>query len=137
MATIGGAATGLQDAGQGVIGAGFKADILLLDRHHSAFIPLNDPVAQLAFSASSDAVQSVIVDGRLVMHERRITSVNESEALGMIAEAAERWRRDVAPAALAYADELMPAMAASYRRSMEAFETEPWARPLRSARANT
>ncbi|MDF2115129.1 amidohydrolase family protein [Roseiarcaceae bacterium H3SJ34-1] len=134
MATVGGAATGLHDGNQGVIGTGFKADIILLDRHHPGFIPLNDPVAQLAFSASSDAVQSAIVDGRLVMHERRLTMLDETEALGVIAEAAERWRRDVAPATLAGAADLTPAMAASYHRSIEAFETETWARPLRSRR---
>ena len=40
----------------GTIEAGKAADIILVDRRAWGFIPLNDPVRQLAFSATSEAV---------------------------------------------------------------------------------
>ncbi len=131
MATWGGAASGLMDDGLGRLAVGRKADIVLLDRRHWSFVPLHDPVTQLAYSASSDAIRTVIVDGQIIMRDRVLATVNEDHVRDVVIEAAERWRRDIKPLALASAAAIAPTMAAAYQAAIRAFETEDWARPLR------
>jgi len=98
LATRGGArSTGL--AGEiGAIEAGRKADVILLDADAWGFIPLNDPIRQLAFSITSEAVQTSIIDGRVVMRDRVIATLDEAAIKAEVAEAAERFRRERLPA---------------------------------------
>jgi 5-methylthioadenosine/S-adenosylhomocysteine deaminase len=131
MATWGGATSGLMGSDVGRLAVGLKADIVLLDRRHWSFVPLHDPVAQLAYSASPESVQTVIVDGRTIMRDRVIAFVDEAHVRDAVIEAAERWVRDVKPLALASAAAIEPAMAAAYRTAIRAFETEDWAEALR------
>lgn len=131
MATRGGAGSGLMAADLGQLAVGRKADITLLDRRHWSFLPLHDPIAQLVYSASPEAIRTVIIDGRVVMQDGVIRTVDESVLRDAVIEAAERWRRDVKPLALAAAETMTPVMAAAYHEAIKAFESEPWAEPLR------
>jgi 5-methylthioadenosine/S-adenosylhomocysteine deaminase len=131
MATWGGAASGLMAAELGQLATGRKADIVLLDRRHWSFLPLHDPVAQLVYSAPPDAVRTVIIDGRIVMQDRLISSVDEALVRDIVMDAAERWRRDVKPLAVASAAAIAPVMAAAYHDAIREFETASWAEPLR------
>lgn len=97
MATHAGARSGLMDAALGALEPGRQADIILLDRHHWGFLPLHDPVQQIAFSAGSEAVQTSIIAGRVVMRDRRLTLIDEDVLREEIAAAAERFRRDACP----------------------------------------
>lgn len=73
MATInGGRAMGVKDLGRLVPGA--TADFTLHDLSAVAWTPLNDVVAQLVFAASGATVDTVIVDGRVLVENRRIMS---------------------------------------------------------------
>jgi 5-methylthioadenosine/S-adenosylhomocysteine deaminase len=108
MATVGGAiSTGLADD-IGRIEVGRKADIALLDRRHLGFVPLHDAVRQLAFSATSEAVRTVIVQGRVVMRDRKLTLIDEDAIRDEIVEAAERFRRDSWPAMQDGASRVLP-----------------------------
>ena len=98
MATMGGARSSLMEREVGSLEAGKKADIILLDRDAWGFIPLHDPVRNLAFSVTSEAVQTVIVDGRIVMRDRRITAFDEAAMRARVRKAAERFRRERIPA---------------------------------------
>jgi 5-methylthioadenosine/S-adenosylhomocysteine deaminase len=81
MATEGGARV-LGLAGQvGELRRGYLADIVLLDLDSPHLSPLNDPVRQLAFCESGASVRSVIVDGRVVMHEGHIEAFDEQAIL--------------------------------------------------------
>jgi 5-methylthioadenosine/S-adenosylhomocysteine deaminase len=94
MATVGGAvSTGMEDS-IGRIEVGRQGDIALLDRRHLAFVPLHDAIRQLAFSATSEAVHTVIVQGRIVLRDRKLTLIDEDAIREEIIEAAERFRRD-------------------------------------------
>jgi cytosine/adenosine deaminase-related metal-dependent hydrolase len=135
MATQGGAISGLMASDLGELAVGRKADIVLLDRQHWSFLPLHDPIAQLAYSAPPDAVRTVLVDGQTVMRDGVIRTVDESFVRDAVIEAAERWRRDVKPLAIAAAETMMPVMAAGYWEAIQAFETEPWAAALRRPRS--
>jgi len=127
IATRGGAASGLMSDELGQLSAGWKADLVLLDRRSWSFIPLHDPITQLAYSASPDVVQTVIVDGNIVMLNRELQTVDEARLKDVIFEAAERWRCDIKPLALAAADRMTPSMATAYWEAIRAFETEEWA----------
>jgi len=82
LATIDGArALGL-DREIGSLEAGKRADVIIvsLDRLHSTPRPTDLPSA-VVYSAQADDVQTVIVDGRLVMRERELLTMNEREVM--------------------------------------------------------
>lgn len=92
MATRAGAAT-MGDAGQrGELVVGQCADITLVDARDPAFVPLNDPRRQLCYAATSQAVHTTIVAGRIAYTQGRCTLIDEPALRAEIAEAAERFR---------------------------------------------
>lgn len=115
-ATQGGAASMGLPATTGRVAVGAPADLLLLDLRHRAFIPCHDPVAQLIYGATSEAVHSVIVGGRLLMHARRILAFDEEAVLDEAREAGERFRADHLPPRLASGEALDPLLAAVHGR---------------------
>ncbi len=79
-ATQGGAeALGLpHDLGR--IAPGQLADLVLLNLKSSAFLPLRDPYLHLVYCETGTSVTMVLVDGKIVVDQGRICSINE-EAL--------------------------------------------------------
>jgi 5-methylthioadenosine/S-adenosylhomocysteine deaminase len=86
MATAGSAKTAGLDGEVGEIRLGRRADLVLLDLDDLAMVPLLEPLNQLVFNGAGRAVREVLVDGRLVVANGRVTTF-ESE--GLIEEAAE------------------------------------------------
>jgi 5-methylthioadenosine/S-adenosylhomocysteine deaminase len=118
MATMGGARSCLAEKEIGSLEVGKRADIILLDRNAWGFIPLHDPLRQLAFSVTSEAVTHNIVDGRVLMRDRKITVLDEAAIKAEVAECAERFRREDMPRMRAGAARLNPHLAAIYRRAV-------------------
>jgi len=90
MATIDGAkALGL-DAEIGSIETGKKADlsVVRLDRLHAT--PVTDLVSALVYSATSDDVDTVIIDGRLVMRYRELLTIDEAATIATARAEAEK-----------------------------------------------
>jgi 5-methylthioadenosine/S-adenosylhomocysteine deaminase len=76
MATAGGARSmGLADD-LGAVEAGRRADLLLLDLGTLGFVPLNDPVRQVVYCETGSSVRTVLVGGRVVVDEGRLTTVD-------------------------------------------------------------
>ncbi|MCZ6872994.1 MAG: amidohydrolase [bacterium] len=76
MATAGGArALGFEDL-IGRLAPGYKADIVLLDLNHVNFLPLNDPINQLVHTEDGSAVDSVIINGEVVLWQGRFTRID-------------------------------------------------------------
>jgi 5-methylthioadenosine/S-adenosylhomocysteine deaminase len=100
MATRNGARAFGLDAG--VLAVGKLADIVLLRRDTTAFTPLNDVIAQLAFCENGSSVDSVLVDGEIVVQRGRLTKLDENEALHLARQARVRLdpsiRRELAAA---------------------------------------
>ena len=81
----------------GWLAPGYKADIVFLDLSHPNWIPLNDPTNQLVHTEDGGAVTHVMIGGRMVVQDRRLTTVDVA-ALAREAEAArERLARFNAP----------------------------------------
>jgi cytosine/adenosine deaminase-related metal-dependent hydrolase len=81
MATIHGArALGLGDE-IGSLEPGKRADLVIFDLDLPEWRPLLDPVNTLVYSASGASVRTVMVDGRLLLEDRRVTMVDELEVL--------------------------------------------------------
>ncbi len=90
MATIEGARALLWDDEIGSIEVGKKADLLLFNLNDADWVPYGDPVQTLVYSASPASLQTVIVDGRVVMRDRRILTVDEQEVYALAREHARR-----------------------------------------------
>src|SRR5690606_2578608 len=74
------------------IEAGCKADLVLLDADSAALKPLNHPVNPLVYIESGASVDTVIVDGRLVVAGGRVLTVDEDRLRRRAQAAAERLR---------------------------------------------
>jgi 5-methylthioadenosine/S-adenosylhomocysteine deaminase len=78
MATIDGArAVGL-DTEIGSIEAGKKADLIVIDFNNAFMTPIHHPASAIVYSALGNEVSSVMIEGRFVMRDGVVTSVNET-----------------------------------------------------------
>lgn len=80
MAIIGGARALLLDQFIGSIEEGKKADLVIL-KPSSSLLPMNNLVSQLVFAENGDSVETVLVDGKPLMLERHIQTIDEEEIL--------------------------------------------------------
>src|SRR4051794_13150207 len=76
-ATLGNARTAGLAGSLGAIKAGYKADLILIDLKDTAYLPYNSAARQLVYTESGRGVETVIVDGRIVVKDRRLTTINE------------------------------------------------------------
>src|SRR5215469_10625292 len=91
LAATEGSAHALGFAGKlGRIAPGYKADIVMLDLDHPNWLPFNDPVNQLVHTEDGTAVASVMIGGRLVVDNRRLTAVDLDRLRDRVAAARER-----------------------------------------------
>lgn len=79
----------------GVLKNGYKADVILLNMDKPHLYPLYNPMAQVAYAASSADVETVIIDGRVVMENRRLLTVDEDEICARAEECALRLLKKV------------------------------------------
>jgi 5-methylthioadenosine/S-adenosylhomocysteine deaminase len=86
MATIDGArALGLENE-IGSIEAGKRADVIVVDLNESHSAPATDAVSALVYSANASDVRASVIDGQIVMRERKLMTLNEA----MVIEGANR-----------------------------------------------
>lgn len=90
MATIDGAcALGMEDE-IGSLEIGKKADLFIFNPTLSATaVPMHNPVSTLVYSSSSSNIETVIVDGKVIMENKELTTVNQREVLTKIQKVAE------------------------------------------------
>ncbi len=92
LATLGGArALGLADR-VGSIEKGKLADLVLLDASSPEATPLHDVYSQLVYALKGASVRTVLVAGRVVVRDRRVTTVDEAEVLARARAIAARIR---------------------------------------------
>jgi len=89
MATIDGAKTLGLEGEIGSIKSGKKADIILVNLAETNMIPLNNIVSQLVYCGKASNVDSVIIDGRIVMKNKVVQTVQEGEVTRKTQEMAD------------------------------------------------
>ncbi len=79
LATIGGARALHMEDRIGSLEPGKRADLIVLDLSGPNALPLFDPFSYVVYSARSDAVETVVVDGKVVMERRRVKTLDTEE----------------------------------------------------------
>jgi len=77
MATIRGAEALLLDGEIGSLEPGKRADLVLYDLDTPEWRPLLNPVNNLVYAASGASVRTVLIDGRIVLDEGRLATLDE------------------------------------------------------------
>jgi 5-methylthioadenosine/S-adenosylhomocysteine deaminase len=90
MITIDAAKALRLDRDLGSLEVGKKADVVLVNTQKPHLYPLWQEPLRLVYQASGHDVDSVIVDGRLLMENRKVFSVNEVEILANAQREAEK-----------------------------------------------
>lgn len=81
MATIDGAKALNWDYELGSIEPGKKADIILVDVRKPHVVPMYSEVSHLVYAVKSSDVETVIVDGRIIVENRRVKTVKIEELI--------------------------------------------------------
>jgi cytosine/adenosine deaminase-related metal-dependent hydrolase len=94
MATVEGARAMRRDD-LGRLAPGAKADIVSVDLSLPEMMPARDPLKSLIYHAADRAVRDVWVDGKQVVAEGKVLTLDREDAAGRLAEAQARMCRDV------------------------------------------
>jgi len=90
MATRGGAkALGL-DALVGSLEVGKRADIVLIDVRQPELTPMYDVYSHLVYAIKGAHVKTVVVDGRVILRDRKMTTLDESAVMTKAREIQKR-----------------------------------------------
>ncbi len=91
MATVHGAqAMGHSSDELGVIKEGALADLIVVDLRKPHLQPIHNVVADLVYCGKASDVETVIVDGRIVVEERRIAGLDLEQLYEQVQQAANR-----------------------------------------------
>ena len=94
MATLGGArALGRNKLGS--IAPGMLADIIVVDLSRARQQPVFDAVSQIVYASRGDDVVTTIVNGRILMRDRKVLTLNEANVIAEARKAADLVRRAV------------------------------------------
>ncbi len=117
-ATIAGARTAGLDGRVGALRPGMAADLFILDLADPSFVPLNSVARQVVFTESGRGVETVIVDGRVVVADRRVTTIDERALREEVAGLMKVLRKDIA-AVIRRNDAMLPYLIAAQRKTWE------------------
>ncbi len=92
LATMGGAEILNAQDEIGSIEVGKKADIILLDLKQPHLVPLYDLASQVVYAAKSSDVKTVIVNGKIIVENGRILTVDEDEVIAKAQAFAQKFK---------------------------------------------
>jgi len=72
---------------------GKQADVIILDTHKPHLVPVYNPVSHIVYAAQGSDVQDVIVNGRILVKDRKLLSVD----LGNILEKVINFSKNISP----------------------------------------
>jgi cytosine/adenosine deaminase-related metal-dependent hydrolase len=114
-ATLGGARSAGMTGKLGALKRGMAADLLVIDLTDPSFVPLNSAARQVVFTESGRGVETVIVDGRVVVRDRRVVSIDERALREEVAELMKVLRKDL-EAVAARSATITPYVLEAYRK---------------------
>jgi 5-methylthioadenosine/S-adenosylhomocysteine deaminase len=74
----------------GVLKPGYKADLIMVDLNQAHLCPRHKLVAQMVYSARGSDVDTVIIDGRPVVENRKMLTVDEDAVRNQVERRAEK-----------------------------------------------
>ncbi len=81
MATIGGARVLGLEKEIGSIEKGKRADVIIIDMQKPHLTPLYNPYSQIVYAVDGADVETVIIEGRIVMRDHKILTVDEDKII--------------------------------------------------------
>jgi 5-methylthioadenosine/S-adenosylhomocysteine deaminase len=114
-ATLGNARTAGLAGRLGALRPGYKADMILIDLNDVAYLPYNSAARQLVYTEAGRGVESVIVDGRPVIKERRVITIDEDALRREVADLMRHFIADY-DAVVASRKRALPYMLDAHRR---------------------
>ncbi|MBR1607653.1 MAG: amidohydrolase [Clostridia bacterium] len=87
MATVNGAKAILEEKNLGSLTPGKKADLIVIDPRSAGMLPLHDTVANLVSAMHSENIRDTMCDGKWLMRDRRLLTIDED---ALYAEAQQR-----------------------------------------------
>ena len=90
MATIEGARVLNLDHEIGTVEVGKKADLIFINTNKTHLYPENDLCTNLVYSANGSDVDTVMIDGKIIMQNRKLLDINEKHVKKNIAKVVKR-----------------------------------------------
>ena len=97
MATVNGAKAIGHEGELGTIREGAIADLILINLNEPQFIPANNIISGMVYSSTGAEVDTVLVDGRVLMENRRMTTIDENRVYDEIRKIMKRLNTEVCP----------------------------------------
>ncbi|MEM3045516.1 MAG: hypothetical protein QW057_00345, partial [Candidatus Bathyarchaeia archaeon] len=69
---------------------GKRADIIIVNLHKPHLTPVYNELSHLAYAAKCSDVETVLVDGRIAVENRRLTTVDVEEVMRRAVESKDR-----------------------------------------------
>jgi len=76
----------------GMLAPGLKADLLVIDLDQPHLTPLYDPYSHLVYAATGGDVQTVMVNGRILVEDRRLLAFDLPETLARVRELSRKFK---------------------------------------------
>jgi 5-methylthioadenosine/S-adenosylhomocysteine deaminase len=78
----------------GVLKAGMKADIIIIDLNKPHLTPMYNEYSHLIYAANGSDVDTVLINGKVVMKNRKLLTIDENETIEIARETAQRIKKD-------------------------------------------
>jgi cytosine/adenosine deaminase-related metal-dependent hydrolase len=114
-ATLGNARTAGLAGKLGALKPGYKADMVLIDLNDVAYLPYNSAARQLVYTETGRGVESVMVDGRMVVKEGIVQTIDEDALRREVADLMRHFIEDY-DAIVRSRKSALPYMLAAHRR---------------------
>jgi 5-methylthioadenosine/S-adenosylhomocysteine deaminase len=95
LATIGGARALAMDALIGSLEAGKRADLITVSMASARQTPLYDPISHLVYTTRGDDVRTTIVNGRVLMKDRQVRTLDRASVIADANRLAQKVREAV------------------------------------------
>ncbi len=79
----------------GALEEGRKADMILIDLKKPHLTPIYNEYSHLVYAVRGDDVKTVIINGRTVMKDRKLLTIDEDEAMDRVSQIAVRIRKSL------------------------------------------
>ncbi|HEX8136150.1 MAG TPA: amidohydrolase [Pyrinomonadaceae bacterium] len=109
LATVRGARALHMEREIGSLEAGKRADFCIVDLDDLNQTPFYNIYSELVYATKADDVRTVVVEGRILMRDRKLLTLNEEEIKGRARLFRERIRKSLASAQSAHGEETAPA----------------------------